>query len=119
MSKKNKLAFDLVTKQKVNQEKINSLLVPFNLSIRKVLLNHTKNCKQQALAINSAIVLVDNISNKPSDIVKRIAFVEAEITRAKNILANKNFVLKAPKEKVKLEQEKLKKYLKEWQTLKN
>lgn len=119
LSKKNKLAFDLVTKQKVNQEKINSLLAPFNLSIRKVLFNHTKNGKQQALAINSAIVLVDNISNKPSDIVKRIAFVEAEITRAKNILANKNFVLKAPKEKVKLEQEKLKKYLKELQTLKN
>ena len=47
---------------------------------------------------------------KKEELKKEIEFLEFEINRAKNILANKNFVAKAPKEKVEEEERKLKNY---------
>ncbi|VEU70142.1 valine--tRNA ligase [Mycoplasmopsis glycophila] len=43
-------------------------------------------------------------------LLEKIAFVEAEIKRAENILSNENFLAKAPEAKINLEKTKLEKY---------
>ncbi len=48
-----------------------------------------------------------------ADLNKKIEQVRFEISRAQNMLNNPNFINKAPKEKVALEQEKLEKYKKQ------
>lgn len=49
------------------------------------------------------------------ELEKKIAFYQSEITRAQNILSNQSFIAKAPKEKIKLEEDKLQRYKQELQ----
>ncbi len=105
--------------------------------------NRVKLYNHYLLALNAEIVNVSNISlmeNKITDVVdnfiieiptknlfdheKEIAKMqlmvkklEAEVARSKNILANVNFVSKAPKTKVDIEKEKLAKYETQLQNL--
>ncbi len=60
------------------------------------------------------LFIEDNISDEEKEAkkAKDIAFLKSEIARSENMLANKNFVEKAPKEKVELERKKLEEYKK-------
>ncbi len=65
------------------------------------------------------LYIEDNISDeeKAAKKAKDIAFLKSEIARSENMLANKNFVEKAPKEKVELERKKLEEYKKRLSSL--
>lgn len=67
------------------------------------------------------IVLNEEVKNNEKErILKEIEFLTFEIERAEKILSNENFIKKAPKEKILLEQEKLEKYkykIKEYQKI--
>lgn len=63
---------------------------------------------------NTAIKLHSDLLNSNSErIKKRIAELKNEVERSNKILSNPNFVSKAPKAKVDMEKEKLKKYQEE------
>lgn len=58
---------------------------------------------------NLTLFIEDSISEEElaEKKAKDIAFLKAEIARCEGMLSNKNFVEKAPKEKVELERSKL------------
>lgn len=65
------------------------------------------------IKIDSDLIILDKVKEHKTkqQIQKYLTFLDNEIKRCMTLLNNKNFLLKAPKNKVKLEQEKLKKYL--------
>lgn len=66
-----------------------------------------------------SIRLSEQLKQSENDrIKKKIEFLEKEISRAKSILNNENFIKKAPKEKVNDEKKKLEKYENELNSLK-
>ena len=69
---------------------------------------------------NMLLYIEDDISeeDKALKIAKDIAFLESEIQRSEGMLSNPNFVNKAPKEKVELEQNKLNEFKKRLASLK-
>ena len=74
----------------------------------------------QYIYSNMLLFIEDDISDedKALKIAKDIAFLESEIKRSEGMLSNPNFVNKAPKEKVELEQNKLNEFKKRLAALK-
>ncbi|MCQ3907766.1 MAG: hypothetical protein MJ219_03380 [Mycoplasmoidaceae bacterium] len=109
LSRKNEIAFDYVTIDKVDLSALNKLLLAFNLKVNNIL--NAKPDNTTVLVVEDGIVCLkveqeDNSQN----LIKRLEFVEFEIKRAQSMLANPNFVAKAPAAKVEAERDKLVKY---------
>lgn len=92
------------------KEEIKNILLSENIVVKDIIDSHKK--PTHILDGLSLIINNDyqNSEHKKEEIEKEIKFLEFEINRAQNILANKNFVSKAPKEKVEEEKKKLKNY---------
>lgn len=110
--------FDYLTSTKFDKNKMNSFLKNHNF----LLCNFVKKPSENKLIIkvNGDLIIIDKIKEHRTkqQIKKYLAFLNNEIKRCMTLLNNKNFLLKAPKEKVKFEQEKLKKYLEQKNNIK-
>ena len=109
LSRQNEIAFDYVTTDKVNLDELNKLLVAFNLKVNNIV--NVKPDNTTALVVEDGIIClkVEQQTNS-QDLAKRLEVVEFEIKRAQGMLANANFVAKAPADKVQAERDKLAKY---------
>ncbi|XQP55089.1 MAG: valine--tRNA ligase [Mycoplasmoidaceae bacterium] len=108
LSRKNEIAFDYVTNDKVDLVQLNNLLLAFNIKINNII--NVKPENTNALVVEDGIICLQAQENKSEDLAKRLEVVEFEIKRATGLLANANFVAKAPAEKVQAERDKLSKY---------
>ncbi|MCQ3908986.1 MAG: hypothetical protein MJ200_05745 [Mycoplasmoidaceae bacterium] len=108
LSRKNEIAFDYVTNDKFDLVELNNLLLAFNIKINNII--NVKPENSNALVVEDGIICLQAQENKSEDLAKRLEVVEFEIKRAQGLLANANFVAKAPAEKVQAERDKLSKY---------
>lgn len=109
LSRKNLITFDYVTSDELDFSELNKLLAEFNIKITNVL--NVKPENTTALVIEDGIICLKlEQQNNTQNLLKRLEIVEFEIKRAQGMLANPNFVSKAPGAKVKAEKEKLAKY---------
>ena len=103
--------FDYLTPTEFDKNKMNNLLKQHNF----FLCNFVKKLDPNKIVIkidNDLIILNKINKHKTNQQIKKyLTFLDNEIKRCLALLNNKNFLLKAPKEKVELEQRKLKKYL--------
>lgn len=92
------------------KDEIKNILSSENINLIEIVESHnnpTHVLNQLSLIIHNNY---QNNELKKEEIRKEIEFLDFEINRAKNILSNKNFVSKAPKEKVEEEKQKLNNY---------
>lgn len=103
--------FDYSTPVEFDKNKMNNLLKKHNF----FLCNFVKklDANKIAIKIDSDLIILNKTNEHKTNqqIKKYLTFLDGEIKRCRSLLDNKNFILKAPKEKVGLEQKKLKKYL--------
>lgn len=111
--------FDYSTSTQFDKNKMNNLLKKNNF----FLCNFVKKIDPNKIVveIDSDLIILDKIDKHKTNqqIQKYLKFLDGEIKRCRLLLDNKNFILKAPKEKVDLEQKKLKKYLEQKNNLVN
>lgn len=115
LAKKDTFEIVLISKEfnsenNATKEEIKNILLSENIVVKDIIDSRKK--PTHILDGLSLIINNDyqNSEHKKEEIEKEIKFLEFEINRAQNILANKNFVSKAPKEKVEEEKKKLKNY---------
>ncbi|MCQ2748289.1 MAG: hypothetical protein MJ223_03605 [Mycoplasmoidaceae bacterium] len=108
LSGKNEISFDYVANDELDVKALNKLLAIFNLKINNLV--KAKPDGTSALVIEDGIICLAEQENKSEQLAKRLQEVEFEIQRAQGLLANQNFVAKAPAEKVQAEKDKLAKY---------
>ncbi len=108
LSRKNEIAFDYVTKDNVNLTELNKLLQAFNIKINNII--NVKPDNTTALVVDDGIICLQEQQSSNQDLTKRLEVVEFEIKRAQGMLANVDFVAKAPADKVQAERDKLAKY---------
>ena len=77
---------------------------------------HTKPKDKFLLVVKTGIICLPNITSTV-DLQKQIKHMELEIKRSQLILSNKNFIQKAPNEKILQEKNKLATYLKKYHFL--
>lgn len=115
LAKKDSFEITLISKELNNQsnkvkQEIKDILLSENIKVRELI---ESNNKPTHILDGLSLIIHNDYQNndlKEEELKKEIEFLEFEINRAKNILANKNFVAKAPKEKVEEEERKLKNY---------
>lgn len=115
LAKKDSFEITLISKELNNQsnklkQEIKDILLSENIKVREII---ESNNKPTHILDGLSLIIHNDYQNndlKKEELKKEIEFLEFEINRAKNILANKNFVAKAPKEKVEEEERKLKNY---------
>ncbi len=115
LAKKDSFEITLISKELNNQsnkvkQEIKDILLSENIKVREII---ESNNKPTHILDGLSFIIHNGYQNndlKKEELKKEIEFLEFEINRAKNILANKNFVAKAPKEKVEEEERKLKNY---------
>ncbi len=104
-----------------NIDLVKSIAQVYNIEVLNVS-DKPVNQEFEVISTNNSIIEYLNdftdLSKKKEELTKRLKFLEDEIKRSEGILNNKNFIAKAPKEKVKLEQDKYAKYLEDYQTTK-
>lgn len=109
ISKKEKLY--LCLKEKISKKNLNILLSLTN--------SEYKENKDFLIVLDNNSIFIEisqeQKQNQKQELEKKIAFCQSEITRAQNILSNQSFIAKAPKEKIKLEEDKLQRYKQELQ----
>ena len=103
--------FDYLTSIEFDKTKMNNFLKNYNFLLRDFV--KKPNSDKTIININGDLIILDKIKDHKTkqQIQKYSTLLDSEIKRCMTLLNNKHFLLKAPKEKVKLEQEKLKKYL--------
>ncbi len=111
LSRKTEINFSYATKDNLKLDEINKLLTMFNLKLNKLVISAPENCL--SIVIEDGAIYLPQAQKTTEELEKKLKQIEFEIKRAQNILANKNFIAKAPKEKVELEKQKLQKYLDE------
>ena len=117
LSRKNEISFSYSTNEKFEITKINDLLSSYNLKLINLVSSAPKNTT--SIVIEDAIIYLTKHEESNETLNKKLQEVEFEINRAKSMLANPNFVSKAPKEKVDAEKQKLEKYLQQKQIILN
>ncbi|XQP55976.1 MAG: valine--tRNA ligase [Mycoplasmoidaceae bacterium] len=116
LSRKNEINFDYVTLNKIDIKALNKLLGAFNIKVNNII--DVKPENTTALVVEDGIICLEvEQQNNTQDLAKRLEIVEFEIKRAQGMLANPNFVAKAPAAKVQAEKDKLAKYLAEKQQI--
>jgi valyl-tRNA synthetase len=112
---KNNVGIDinLITKNKLDMTYLNELLIPFNVKISNIS-KTTINAKADIKTYDDLVIEYINQYEEPEKIRKSLQkefnFLTSELSRSKAILANANFISKAPKQKVDLEKQKLLEY---------
>jgi valyl-tRNA synthetase len=109
----NVININLITKNKLDMTYLNELLMPFNVKINHI--NSTRiNINADIKTFDGVAIEYQNQYEKPGEIrknlQKELEYLTKELQRSKGILANASFIVKAPKEKVNLEKQKLAQY---------
>ncbi|RIV16633.1 valine--tRNA ligase [Mycoplasmopsis gallopavonis] len=104
ISKKETLFYYL--EKEIDQTTINA--------INRLAFSELKENKDYLITLtnNNLYVLIDEAQKEQNKklLLEKIEFVKSEIARASKILSNANFIQKAPREKIEIEQTKLAKY---------
>ena len=114
LNSKEIIVFDYISNDKIDLKQLNCLLARFNLKLNTIM--HTKPKDKFLLVVKTGIICLPNITSTV-DLQKQIKHMELEIKRSQLILSNKNFIQKAPNEKVLQEKNKLATYLKKYHIL--
>ena len=114
LSNKKMIEFDYITNDKIDVNQLNNLLLRFNFKLNIII--DVKPKDKFLLVIKTGVICLNNVFSN-SDLQKQIKYIKSEINRSNLILSNKNFILKAPKEKVLQEKNKLNSYLKKYKIL--
>jgi valyl-tRNA synthetase len=110
------ISINLITKNKIQKHDMNEFLQVCNVVIKKIV---NKKTKKEALIYSTPNCLIEyfeDFASQQTQIDKldaQLQYLNKEIERSKNILANKNFIEKAPVEKVNEEKRKYENYLKQ------
>jgi valyl-tRNA synthetase len=110
----------LITKEKIQIDNLNQLLQHFNVKVQQISSKRINQDAKIATFDNHIIEYENEYLSKEQEVQKlqsELKYFENEVKRSQNILANKSFVAKAPKEKVILEKNKLQKYLEQQQKI--
>jgi valyl-tRNA synthetase len=109
----NKININVITPSKVVLDSMNALLVPFNVNIEAIS-NKRINQTADVETFDKMVIEYVNTFEKPEEIKnnlqKELTYLTNEINRSKQILANANFIAKAPVAKVNSEKQKLVQY---------
>jgi valyl-tRNA synthetase len=108
------IEFDYITNDKIDVNQLNNLLLRFNFKLNNII--NVKPKDKFLLVIKTGVICLNNVFSN-SDLQKQIKYIKSEIDRSNLILSNKNFILKAPKEKVLQEKNKLNSYLEKYKIL--
>ncbi len=113
ISRSTLLNINILTTDKIKLDLINQYLNKFNININNVSKARV-NLNWDMISIGDiAIEFENNFVDKTKlleKLNKQLKDLENELKRSDNILNNKNFLLKAPKEKIAIEQQKRKTY---------
>jgi valyl-tRNA synthetase len=113
-----KISINLITIEKIDKDYLNNMLQVCNSEIKVISENRVDEKNAIHSTSNCLIEYLEDFVNKKNqldNLNKQLANLENEIKRSKSILANKNFINKAPSEKVNLEKQKYENYLKQHQ----
>jgi valyl-tRNA synthetase len=109
----NKININVITSLKIKLNHMNDVLASFNVTIDAI---SSKRINQTAdiETFNKMIIEYVNTFENPEEIKnnlqKELTHLTNEINRSKQILANANFIAKAPADKVNAEKQKLAQY---------
>ena len=119
IKKEEVINFDYSTSTQFDKNKMNNLLKKNNFFLCNFVKKIDPN--KMVIKIDSDLIILNKIDKHKTNqqIQKYLTFLDGEIRRCRSLLDNKNFILKAPKEKVELERKKLKKYLEQKNNLVN
>ena len=119
IKKEEVINFDYSTSTQFDKNKMNNLLKKNNFFLCNFVKKIDPN--KMVIKIDSDLIILNKIDKHKTNqqIQKYLSFLDGEIKRCRSLLDNKNFILKAPKEKVELERKKLKKYLEQKNNLVN
>jgi valyl-tRNA synthetase len=104
---------NLITTEIIDLKTINNLLANFNIEIKNISKKQINPDATVVVVNKQMIEYVNNFANNHEQVDKiktELKRLENEIDRSKQILSNKQFIAKAPKEKVNLEQQKFQQY---------
>lgn len=109
---------DLIKQQKFIINYLNIYKINVNKIAKKRINNNWDiiNLKNSIIEFNNTFISKQDELNKLN---KQKLFLEAELKRSKQILSNKNFIAKAPKQKVDLERDKYAKYQENYELIIN
>jgi valyl-tRNA synthetase len=113
LKQSNLITINLITDETISSKEINAILQPFNISIKNIA---NKRIDQTAatMVIDRQIIEYNNDFLNPqtqTDKIKNeLNRLGNEIQRSKKILANKQFLAKAPKDKINEEEKKYHQY---------
>lgn len=119
IKKEEVINFDYSTSTQFDKNKMNNLLKKNNFFLCNFVKKIDPN--KMVIKIDSDLIILNKIDKHKTNqqIQKYLTFLDDEIRRCRSLLDNKNFILKAPQEKVELERKKLKKYLEQKNNLVN
>ena len=119
IKKEEVINFDYSTSTQFDKNKMNNLLKKNNFFLCNFVKKIDPN--KMVIKIDSDLIILNKIDKHKTNqqIQKYLSFLDGEIKRCRSLLDNKNFILKAPQEKVELERKKLKKYLEQKNNLVN
>ncbi len=104
---------NVLTTKKINLTSVNYFLNKFNIKILNIS-NARVNLKWDLISTGDIAIEFENTFVDKTKVLdklnKQLKDLESELARSKSILSNKNFIAKAPKEKVNVEKEKFEKY---------
>lgn len=112
------ITISLISDIKTNVDNLNNIFKVLNTKVRNI---STDRINQKSIIYSTANCLIeyfeDFIDEKTQliNLNKQLNNLNNEIKRSQTILSNKNFMNKAPKEKIDIEQQKFEKYEKQYQ----
>lgn len=114
---------NIIDKNLINEQKfVVSFLNNYKIVVNKIDSKRI-NSEWDIINLDSSIIEYHNTfvskTNELAKLNKQKLYLEAEIKRSEQILANKNFIAKAPKQKVDIEKTKYKKYKEDYQFIIN
>jgi valyl-tRNA synthetase len=108
---------NIVTEQKYDIKLLNLKLNKFFTNINKISNLRDSEIKEIFVENGFTIEIVSNLSNKNDEIRKNeilLSKLKNELDRSARILSNQEFIKKASKEKVKIEEEKQREYMRQY-----
>jgi valyl-tRNA synthetase len=112
------IKINLITNGSIELEQLNEILKPFNVVVNTVSKERVDSNSTITTSGSTVIEYTDTFTNTSSQIKlleSEIQKLQLELERSKNILSNKQFLAKAPKDKVQEEQAKLQTYEEQYQ----
>lgn len=112
------IIINVISKTKINIDSLNDILKVVNVKIENISINRINQNAIIHSTLNCLIEYFENFVDVKTQLInlnKQLEYLNNEIKRSQSILANINFINKAPKEKINLEKQKYENYQKQHQ----